>query len=219
MIHTITEPIKAAIQAMPLFFSSGLDTRIAGIVTPVTKVDPKTGTRFVFPISCDVDGLACWEQGRYFELLPNDLYAAVLYFEQLTDVRFEGYLDSKDKTMIYRADLRLVGWLNLKKFGATDCTITSRLALGIIKALTATKGESSRTSGRLSVIDSAYDSAIVEVEPVRQVRQDASIFSRYTIKESNLLYPYDYFAIDCACTLHVGRECFDQITVATEIEC
>lgn len=217
MIHTITTPIKDAISDLPLF-TDGTDTRIAGVVQPVTKKD-KEGNRFTFPASCDVDGLACWEQGRYFDLLPNDLYRAVIYFEQLTGVRFQGYKDSKDKIMIYQANLRLVGWLNLKKLGSTDCTITSRLVLGIIKALTTTKGETSRTSGKLSVQDATYTNAVVEVEPVQQVRQDQSVFSRYTLKETNLLYPWDYFAIDLACTLYVGRECFDEVTAGAEILC
>ena len=217
MIHTITNPIKTAIEALPLF-TNGTDTRTAGVVVPVTKKD-KEGVRFTFPASCDVDGLACWEEGRYFDLLPNDLHRAVIYFEQLTDVRFTGYKDSKDTTMIYEADLRLVGWLNMRKFGSTDCTITSRLVLGIIKALTATKGQYSRNAGALPVIDAAYTNAIVEVEPVRQVRQDQSIFSRYTLSETVLLYPWDYFALDFTCRLEVGRECFDEVVAGAEIIC
>lgn len=217
MIHAITTPIKDTIAAMPLF-TAGTDTRIAGIVQPVNKKD-KDGNRFTFPASCDVDGLACWEQGRYFDLLPNDLYRAVVYFEQLTGVRFVGYKDSKDKTMIYQGNIRLVGWLNLKKFGATDCTITSRLVLGIIKALTVTKGELSRTSGQLTVSDGDFTNAIVEVEPLQQVRQDPSVFSKYTLKETNLLYPWDYFAIDLTCRLYVGRECFTEVTAGAEILC
>lgn len=203
---------------MPLF-TTGTDTRIAGIVQAVEKVDPKTKQKFVFPVSCDVDGTACWEQGRYFELLPNDLYRAVIYFEQLTDVRFEGYKDEKRRIMIYRTNIRLVGWLNLKKLGSTDCTLTARVVLGIIKALTVNQGEFSRNSGRFVVTDEAYTNAVVEVEPVAQVRQDKSLFSRYTLKETNLLYPWDYFAIELACVLYVGRECFDAVEAGTEIVC
>ncbi len=216
MIHTIVAPIKDAISAMPLF-TTGTDTRIAGIVRPSEK--EKDGKRFVFPAAFDVEGRKCWEQGRYFELLPNDLYRSVIYFEQLTDVRFETYKDSKDKIMIYQVNLRLVSWVNFKKMGSTDLTIIDRLALGIIKTLTATKGEVSRTSGKLSVTDANFTNAVLEVVPVSQVRQDRSIFSRYTLKEDNLLYPWDYFAINLACTLYVGRECFTEVVAGAEIEC
>lgn len=217
MIHTIAEPIKTAISAMPLF-TTGTDTRISGVVLPVTKKD-KEGNSFTFPVSCDVDGKACWEQGKYFDLLPNDLYRAVIYFEQQTDVRFTGYKDSKDTIMIYETDLRLVGWVNLKKLGTTDCAITDRLALGVIKTLTSNKGEISRNSGKLSVVDADYTNASIELVPVRQVRQDRAIFSRYTLKETNLLYPWDYFAIDMRCYLYVGRECFTEVTAGAEILC
>ena len=218
MIHTITTPIKTAISALTLF-TSGTDTRIAGIVQPVTRVD-KDKKPFTFPISCDVTGTACYEQGRYFDLLPNDLYRAVIYFEQLGDVRFTGYLDSKDKTMIYETNLRLVGWINAKKLGSTDCAITSRIVLGIIKALTAVKGESNRKAGRLTVADAAFTGAIVEVDVVRQLRQDPSIFSRYNMPNGGqLLYPWDYFALDIAATLYVGRNCFDAVEADTEILC
>ncbi len=152
-------------------------------------------------------------------MLPNDLYRSVIYFEQLTDVRFETYKDSKDKIMIYQVNLRLVSWVNFKKMGSTDLTIIDRLALGIIKTLTATKGEVSRTSGKLSVTDANFTNAVLEVVPVSQVRQDRSIFSRYTLKEDNLLYPWDYFAINLACTLYVGRECFTEVVAGAEIEC
>lgn len=216
MIHTIVTPIKDAIATMPLF-TTGTDTRIAGIVRPSTRY--KDGRSFVLPAAFDVEGRACWEQGRYFELLPNDLYRAVVYFEQLSDVRFEGYKDSKDRIMIYQVNLRLVCWVNFKKMGTTDLTITDRLSLGVIKALTATKGEISRTSGKLTVTDGNFTNSTVEVEPVSQVRQDRSIFSRYTIKEDNLLYPWDYFAINLACTLYVGRECFTEVVAGEEIEC
>lgn len=217
MIHIIAEPIKTAISAMTLF-TDGTDTRIAGVVTPVTKKD-KDGNKFTFPASCDVDGKACYEQGRYFDLLPNDLYRAVIYFEQRTDVRFTGYKPPKDKVMIYETDLRLVGWINAKKLGSTDCSITSRIVLEIIKTLTTTQGELEKTSGRLTVADAAFINAVVDVLPVSQVRQDQSIFSRYTLKETVLLYPWDYFAIDLRCALYVGRECFDAVTAGEEIVC
>lgn len=217
MIDTIIAPIKTAIAAMPLF-TTGTDTRIAGLVSPISKKD-KEGKPFTFPISCDVDGTACYEQGRYFDLLPNDLYRAVIYFEQLSDVSFTGYKDSKDKIMIYESSLRLVGWINLKKFGSTDCTITSRLVLGIIKALTATKGEISRESGQFAVSDANFTNAVVELVIDQQVRQNPNIFGRYTLKETNLLYPWDYFAIDLTCNLYVGRECFVEVTAGAEILC
>ena len=201
---------------MPLF-TTVTDTRIAGIVRPSKK--EKDGKQFIFPAAFDVEGRACWEQGRYFELLPNDLYRAVIYFEQLTDVRFETYKDSKDKVMIYQVNLRLVGWVNHKKIGSSDLTIIDRISLGVIKALTATKGEISRTSGRLPVTDASFTNAVVEVVPVSQVRQDPSIFGRYTLKEDNLLYPWDYFAINLACTLYVGRECFTEVVAGAEILC
>jgi len=223
MIHSIVEPIKTAIATQDLY--TGDQARLAGIVIPITKTDAD-GASITFPASCDVDGLACYEEGRYFDLLPNDLYQTVGYFEQRSDVRFAGYLDSKDKVMIHQVDLRFVSWLNLKKLGYSDCSITSRVVLGVIKALTATKGETSRTAGRLSVADAAFSGAIVEVDPQRQVLQDVSIFSRYTYRRTGatapipeLLYPWNYFALDLLCTFFVGRECFDAVGLETEIVC
>lgn len=216
MIHAIVGPLKAAVENIALF-TTGTDTRTAGVVIPVTrKVGDK---RLTFPVSCDVTGATCVEQGRYLELLPNDQFRAVIYFEQRSDVRFVGYLDAKDKLMRFDADVRLVGWLNLKKMGLTDCSITARVVMGIIKALTTTRGETDRNSGRLLITDGNYTNAAVEVVPVRQVRQDKSIFNRYTIPEDQLLYPWDYFALDLRCSLIVGRECFAEVTDDVEILC
>lgn len=218
MIHAITTPIKTAISGMTLF-TSGTDSRVAGIVIPVTKRN-RDGQLVTFPVTFDVDGKQCWEEGRYFELLPNDLYRAVIYFEQLTGVRFTGYKDEKDQIMIYETDLRLVCWMNLKKFGSVDLTLADRVALGVIKTLTATKGETERNAGRLAVVDASYTNAVVEVVPVQQARQEQTIFSRYTLPDvSFLLYPFDYFAIDLRCYFHVGRECFTEVTAGVEIVC
>lgn len=218
MIHAITEPLKTAIATLD--FYSGAEARLAGVVIPVTKTD-KDGNRIVFPASCDVDGRACWEQGRYFDLLPNDLYKTVGYFEQRTDVRFTGYLDEKDRIMVYQTDIRFVSWLNMKKLGQSDCTITARVVLDVIRTLTATKGETSRNAGRLAVTDAAYTNAVIEVEPVRQVLQDRTIFNRYSYQRSGdeILYPWDYFAIDFLTTFLVGRECFDSVAAGAEIVC
>lgn len=219
MITTIIAPLKTAISGMDLF-TTGTDTRLAGVTIPVTKTD-REGRIVTFPVSCDADGTACYEQGRYFELLPNDRYRAVIYFEQLTDVRFTGYKPEggKDRVMIYVTDIRLIGWLNAKKLGSADCSITDRVALEIITTLTATAGETSREAGRFSVTDENFTNAIVEIVPIRQVRQDATIFSRYTLRETVLMYPWDYFAIDFTCYLYVGRNCFTPVAAGAEIEC
>lgn len=229
MIHTITEPIKTAISALD--FYSGDAARLAGVVIPISKTDAD-GNTIVFPASCDVDGQACYEQGRYFDLLPNDNYQTVGYFEQRSDVRFTGYLDAKDQWMLHETDLRFVSWLNVKKLGYTDCSITSRVVLGVISTLTANKGELSRNNGRFSIADANFTGAAVEVEPVRQAVKDPSIFARYTFARNTtktrtggvtqffeILYPWDYFAIDLRCTLIVGRDCFDAVGLEPEIIC
>ena len=214
MIQTIIEPIKDAIGGMTLFDPNTTDTRLAGIVTPARR---KEG---VFPIASDVTGRACWEDGKYFELLPNDLYRAVVYFEQITDIIFDGYKEAKDKTMMYSTNIRLICWVNLMKFGeASPDQITGRLALGIIKELTKVKGDVDRRAGLIPVTDVAFSGALVQVVPTAQIRNDAAIFNRYTLKETNLLYPMEYFALDMTCYLEVGRECFDEVVPGVELLC
>lgn len=225
MIHNIIAPIRDTIADMTLF--TGNDTRLAGVVVPITKAVQVKGAGsapasrdVTFPASCDVSGRACYEEGRYFDLLPNDRYKTVAYFEQQTDVRYTGFKDgTKDKIMTFETDVRLVCWVNAKKLGYADCSVTGRIVLGMITALSARRGEMSRTSGRFDVEDEAFTNAVVEADVVRQLRRDASIFSRYTLPVVDLLYPWDFFALDIRCAFHVGRECFEAVAVGEEITC
>ena len=106
------------------------------------------------------------------------------------------------------------------KFGeASPDQITGRLALGMIKELTKVKGDVDRRAGLIPVTDVSFSGALVQVVPTAQIRNDAAIFNRYTLKETNLLYPMEYFALDMTASLEVGRECFDEVVPGVELLC
>lgn len=211
MIHAIVAPIKTAIEALDIA------DKVGGIVMPLTK-EIEGQNNIIFPVSCDISGQKCYEDGRYFDLLPSESYKTVMYFEQRSGVRYIGPKGPGSGTMVYEANVRLVGWLNAKKLGFTDCSITSRVVLTVIKAILAEQAEYSRNAGRFTVTDGNYTNAIVEAEVVQQVPKDPSIFSAYTVQQE-LLYPFDYFAIDLKCFFEVGKNCFVEVVTGTEIEC
>ena len=210
MIHAIVAPIKAAIEALDIA------DKVGGIVMPLTR--EVEGNSITFPVSCDISGQKCYEDGRYFDLLPSEAYKTVMYFEQRSGVRFVGPEGPGNNKWVYETNVRLVGWLNAKKLGFTDCSITSRVVLTVIKALLPEQAEYSRNAGRFTVADGNYTNAIVEAEVVQQVPRDRNIFSPYTV-EAELLYPFDYFAIDLKCFFEVGKECFTEVVTGTEINC
>ena len=215
MIHTIIEPIRTKLETL------SFADRVAGLVIPVTQPTMKDGRKIgqiTYPVACDVTGARCWEDGKYFDLLPGDAFQSVLYFEQLSDTTLTGFKDSKDRIMVFEADVRLVGWLNLKKLGYPDCSITSRLVLSIIKAIQETKGERARTAGKFTVTDAAFTNAKVEADFRGQKIRDRAIFSKYSFYKE-LLYPFDYFALDFHVWFEVGKECFTEFALQAEITC
>lgn len=200
--------------------------KVCGLAIPVTRpiMTIRDGEKYktgeeIFPISDDLAGRSTLDKGGYLDLLPSSKYKSVIYFEQISPVRFAGFKDmSRRKIWIYEAQTRLVCWLNLKKFGWTKSGLADLANLAIQKKILAEPGEQPN-SGRILVLDEFYTGAILDAAIIGNPINDKSIFSKYSVSEvvDNLLYPFEYFAIDINCHFEVGRDCFTEILVNDEI--
>lgn len=203
MIVEIGNILKGRIQDAPYV------DRIAGIVMTMSEQIPTENGTFVkkFPASCDVDGVDCDEAtSRYKDLIPNTSKKSVIYFEDISGVKF---LRQERNNLIFEARPRLVVWLNMKKLGKTDCSISSLVSADLIRRLLAN-----------SINTATFNRVKIDVlgEPVKS----NGIFSRYTFKEEEiqyLMYPYDYFALDLKVEFAVNENCIDAFTVGIEDEC
>lgn len=217
MINTICQTLKT--QAAELDFTE----RLAGLVRPVRRrIDAnapdkryKQTREFIYPVAMDVTGTECWESGKYAELLPNDMYKSVLYFEQRGDMTLNAAGSSRaDKTKEFQLDVRAVCWVNLVKLGATNVEFTDRMALTLMDKIL-------ENQGVYTITDDNYNSLFLEVSLIRQPLRSPAIFAGYVTESVsvNYMYPYDYFAIDFRVKAHIGPECYTAAVAGTEIDC
>lgn len=203
--------------------------RVAGLVSraerPIMMEVEGRQVQFgvdAFPISHDVEGKKCWETGKYYALLPSHTYKSVIYFEQTSPLVFAGPKDIKGKIWVFTGNIRLVCWINAKKFGVDTPGLSDRLMLMVLKRMVRdrpNKGHTLANSSIIPFIDDNFINPHLEVLILGQPVTDSSIFGRYTIgaQAENLLFPYEYFAIDMQFRFEVGKECIIDVYEADPI--
>jgi len=206
MIRTILSQIQTNLTDLPFV------ERYGGVVTAVTRIDEVNEDMYLeqrFPVSCSVTAIQCFEQGRYQDLVPNDQYKSIFYFEEVDGMRMTR--PDKNGNLQMSGVVRLVGWLNLPKLGVENtCNIADQVAFTCVDALWNSYTLSAPIAG-----------AHCEIKPIGMRPKSADIFSRYSYKNdsAHLLYPYDYFAFDFDVTLIMRAKCLDSFTPSTEIPC
>ena len=185
MNHSIANILKGYIETL-----SWAD-KVAGLVQ-TANIRVKDGESFMdksYPISCDIDADSC-VKGSYQDLAPESKKKSVMYFEDRGGVTFDRQEGTR---LFYRANLRLIGWLNLKLINEVDCDddvrscgVSGDYVLEVIKVLPYKPFDA---GGFYSIA----------INPPSQVERSVDIFSRYTYNETAtqyLMWPYDYFALD-----------------------
>lgn len=194
MNSPVANLILARIEAANL----GWIDKVAGLTRAITFSKGKNiGT---WPIACTVnDPLAC-DETTIAELLPNENYNSILFFEGET---FPTRVKDRVMGASFTSKLRIVVWMNCSRLGG-DCDCGSLAAQNLITAI-----ESSRrgyASGPLIEIKHT----VIGGGPAR----GREIFSRYTFNEARsqyLHYPFDFFALDVETTFRVAKGCEDQL--------
>ena len=179
--------------------------KIAGLVaTQYVNITDENGNKVQkrYPVACCVTADDC-KQGAYNDLAPDSKYKSVLYFED-RGVSFEKY---ESNWKYYQSNLRLVGWLNIKKIlgencDSSLCTYAAHAIADIIRHLPT-------HPQNIAPFDFVYS------EVMSQAVRSNSIFSPYTYNELQVQYlmaPYDYFALDIQTSFAI---CIEGRTVYT----
>ena len=172
--------------------------RYAGLVR-TASIKVKSGDTTIikqFPVACNVTEADCTTD-KYQDLVPNSTKRSIIYFED-NGVSYELYRGNMLKGT---ANLRLVCWFNLKKFGNTDCTYSATLINDLLSHLPINLNDYTPLANATLRIDSE--------EP-----KTAAIFNRYSYDEllnQYLLYPYDYFAVNLIVTFYMPKNCIDPV--------
>ncbi len=161
-------------------------TRAGGIVTPA-KVE-KQNQNYTMPIIRNTDKGEC-NPSEFIDFVPDDRETVMVYFEERGPANVIG------ETTRYKEiehDLRLVAWINSKKFGAE----TVNAQYEILQTLPVTINITP-----LSLIQIEID-GIAEKDPV--------IFDKYgydSSKNQYLIYPFDYFSINITVKYRITLGC------------
>jgi len=201
MIHKIGEILRDKIKDFTYV------DKIAGVVQ--TAMDKgENGQIDKFPVACDVIGADCEEAGgRLLDLIPDDTKKSIIYFEDLGGAIFQG---KERNNLEFTSRIRLVGWLNLKKLGQTDCGVTAKVVAHLITRLESSKKENYDPFTRLSISVQS------------QVSKQPSIFARYTYDQTRkqfLIFPFDYFAIDFIVRYSINENCVPEFNAGVEDPC
>lgn len=205
MIDQITEILKDCVANESLTYIETL----AGLVQTETKEVHAKKLELVqraYPIYCPV-GKPC-PPNKILPLVPSNDKRSLFYFERNGDVLFMG----RDRGFSYfQAEVWLVGWLNPKKLGYDDCSISAPIIAQLLQIFD--KGYFNDPAGVYSKMT---------IKPLTIKTKEPSIFQAYKYNKKFyqiLEYPYDYFAIRLQINWALGDACLDDLVIQPELPC
>lgn len=184
--------------------------RYGGIVQAVSRV--RENGVDIFPVSRYVSVSDCFDNGRYRDLVPDDSYKSVAYWEQrgsseITPIGPKGLLWRISQTM------RLVCWLNLAKMGLTDYDAVDQLELYAIKAIHGQSGDVNTSLG----YKFSYNVISFRTVP----REAQAVFKPYSYQDQQQAYfwPNGFFAVDFTIRAELAAGCIVEPELGAEISC
>lgn len=149
-------------------------SRKGGIVRP--QKANVNGKVKIFPVALRLDGGEC-QPGDYLDFVPNSKESGILYFEQISNSK----TNDTPGGQIFTAQLRVVGWVNLRRISPPDISV---IAANVVKAI----AERQPDMDYLKNIKFTFEG----FEP-----KSPDVFSKYTYQEEEsqfMMYPYDWFS-------------------------
>ncbi len=206
MIHEVIESLRHKITAY-----SFID-RYGGLVRIAKKAFTNDDGVYykVFPISCDVTNEQCWDDDRYKDLVPDDRFKSISYFESAGNVTVKKDFFAGRNTYKIIAPVDFVCWLNLPKLGINDCH-NSMFELMMIKLF--------NTEHKPNIDHLIIANFSIDIKGVSS--RDEKIFSKYSHgdKYGLLLYPFDFFKISLEISFHLDPNCIQMFDPLPELEC
>lgn len=181
--------------------------KLAGVVKSITITIVDADNRSVkktFPIACNMTYEDC-TNSKYKDLVPNTKIKSLVYLED-QGIRKIG---TNGANTVYVASYLLVGWLNLKALGETNCSISGSVVASILKNLNIQPFN-----------EGIYQR--IKIEDLGQNPKSNIPFSKYSYDESimqYLMYPFDYFSIPLQVTFELNPACIEDYIAKTALNC
>jgi len=206
MVRLIEQTLK------PLILDLGFVGQYGGLAIPVNIRDEgESGiVSRIFPVSCYLSASDCFETGKYNDLVPDDRYASVAYFEQRggSTVSTDG---PKRREWLFTEEMRFVCWLNYARLGLDDCRGSERFAIAALSKFFGVNDVSvDGLEGRLNI-------RRARIVP----KSHQEVFGRYSYgdKQWAFFFPYDFFAVDFTAELTIGGGCVQDVDLGTPVDC
>lgn len=183
--------------------------KLAGLVQPISMSEQnESGASLtkIFPISCSTTFEECCNNKAYKDLIPNSKYGCMVYFEEESGVEL---VEETRNGRKYKTSFLLVGWVNQKKLGTDECSITGKIVNTFINALSVKPFN-----------NDIYTS--IQIEVSGQNPKSVNPFSKYTYDADNTQYlmaPYDYFSVKIDVNFVVNSQCIVDFSKGTEQTC
>lgn len=183
--------------------------KLAGVVKVITKTDKDGDNRTIekrFPVACGVTYNECINTGVYKDLVPNSKLGCIIYLEEVSNT----FLGNKGRKSAWKAQYRLVCWMNKKKLGKdAECSISSQVIMTLINAFP------------------QFPNNVDEFQQlfIRVIGQDPKSlnpFAKYGYGEDvnqYLMHPFDYFSLALEATFEIDQSCFTPFEKDTENVC
>lgn len=175
----------------------------SGLVQTVTrKVEDENGNPKTqrFPVSYDTNLVDCGKSPEK-ALTPDSLKRGLIYFEESSPITVGRRLSSGFTE--YRSNLLLVAWINRKK---TTGDVYSEI----------TKTAIERTLSKLNE-PAPGETGFKNIRITAQsIRQDATVFSKYTYDEEVSQYlrpPFEFFAVSLSVSFYSKSICAPELTI------
>lgn len=212
MIEFITDALKAEIDKLELA------TRSAGLVRTAERVTDKGVERY--PIAVNVDNPACWDGGRYKNLVPDSSQPSMFYIEQRRDLRT---VSQTGDFVTRQGEIRLIFWYNIKLANLNDSTaelsdVSSYIRFALDKLLSNRVG-AKRFPCKHPLMQLSGEFWLKELN---QALPSVDIFDRYSYKDQMqpfIRYPYGVVANDYQISFCYNRNCVMGVSLGEPETC
>lgn len=167
--------------------------RIAGLCRPVETKSGGNVRRIPMACKWSVSPSDCPETEL---LIPDASLSSLLWFEDGGAI----FKERNGRDITYTSTLRLICWLNLRKY-EHECSVTAAVAMDIIFRL-------------LSGNENTTNYSSVRVVSISQLVKNESVFSAYIFanKPVFLTYPYDFIGMEIKTDFTINSNCIKPIT-------
>lgn len=213
MIAELLQVLAPSITELPFVHKYG---GLARKVSRQIAVNPEE-TIFrteTYPVSPTVSHKHCWEEGRYLELVPDEAYSSIFYFEDVNGMDFKGYEDISGRHFLkFAGRVRLVGWLNLPALGISDTEKKGFFTVSLINAI----------NKQFVNITSPWKVHRLRFVVSKDESRSRNPFSEYgwTDREvqGRLMHPFDFINILVNVEAVFSPRCFAGVQLGPALDC